>query len=295
MNKGTKIICGFAGIGKSTLFKDEQFSSQYTVLDSDSSKFDRKFFPHNYIKHIKDNIGTADYIFTSCHKEVIDALIREGLKFVIVYPSINRRSEFINNYRNRGNDQNFINKLISNWEIWINDIIKREDCYTHCLLNGEYLIDAINDYIKDWKFINNYPAKIEEKDKIYTFAVDFDGTCITDCFPAIGEEIGAVEVLLELQQKGHKIILNTVRSNHTGDNLLDEAIDWFNKHKISLYGINENPDQKSWSSSLKVHADYFIDDKSIGMPLIIPAVEENKLPYVDWLLIRKFLIEKGIL
>lgn len=293
MNKSTKIVCGFPGVGKSTLFNDPEFSSKYTVLDSDSSKFDKKFFPNNYIKHIKDNIGIVDYIFVSTHEDVIDALIREGLKFVIVYPSKDRKLEFVENYRNRGNDQKFIDKLCSNWETWIDNIIKRENCYCHCILRGEYLIDAIKNYIQHWKFIENHLVKTQtEESKIYTFAIDFDGTCVTDCFPAIGEEIGAAEVLLELQEKGHKIILNTVRSNQEGE-ILNDAIKWFEKHHIRLYGVNHNPDQESWSSSPKVHADYFIDDKAIGTPLITFA--EDKPPHVDWTLIRKFLIEKGIL
>jgi conserved hypothetical protein len=44
-------------------------------------------------------------------------------------------------------------------------------------------------------------------------AVDFDGTCVTHEFPRVGEEIGAAEVLKELTDKGHKIILFTMRSH----------------------------------------------------------------------------------
>lgn len=43
-------------------------------------------------------------------------------------------------------------------------------------------------------------------------AVDFDGTCVTHEFPYVGKEIGAAEVLKELTDKGHKIILFTMRS-----------------------------------------------------------------------------------
>lgn len=44
-------------------------------------------------------------------------------------------------------------------------------------------------------------------------AVDFDGTCVTHEFPYVGKEIGAAEVLKELTDKGHKIILFTMRSH----------------------------------------------------------------------------------
>lgn len=40
-------------------------------------------------------------------------------------------------------------------------------------------------------------------------AVDFDGTCVTHEFP----RVGAAEVLKELTDKGHKIILFTMRSH----------------------------------------------------------------------------------
>lgn len=42
-------------------------------------------------------------------------------------------------------------------------------------------------------------------------AVDFDGTCVTHEY--VGKEIGAAEVLKELTDKGHKIILFTMRSH----------------------------------------------------------------------------------
>ena len=111
-------------------------------------------------------------------------------------------------------------------------------------------------------------------------AVDFDGTCVTHEFPYVGKEIGAAEVLKELTDKGHKIILFTMRShpeeinqNRTigGDiisnDTLQDAIDWFKKHDIPLFGVNENPTQKDWSSSPKPYAHIYIDDAALGVPL----------------------------
>jgi hypothetical protein len=115
-------------------------------------------------------------------------------------------------------------------------------------------------------------------------AVDFDGTCVTHEYPRIGKDIGAVPVLKKLSDSGHKIILNTMRS---GKELAD-AIKWFIDNDIPLFGANENPTQKSWTDSPKVHANVYIDDCGIGCPVIYnPAVSGR--PYVDWTAIEKIL------
>jgi hypothetical protein len=137
-------------------------------------------------------------------------------------------------------------------------------------------------------------------------AVDFDGTCVTHEFPYVGKEIGAAEVLKELTDKGHKIILFTMRShpeeinqNRTigGDiisnDTLQDAIDWFKKHDIPLFGVNENPTQKDWSSSPKPYAHIYIDDAALGVPLKKDSLSEK--PYVDWDIVKYHLHAKNIL
>ena len=48
----TKVYSAFPGVGKTTYFN----TTDKNVLDSDSSKFDKKNFPANYIEHIERNI-----------------------------------------------------------------------------------------------------------------------------------------------------------------------------------------------------------------------------------------------
>lgn len=125
----TVIISGFPGIGK-TYFCERNKDA----LDLDSSNFtwfyDEEFnrkerrpdFPNNYIKSIRENIGKYKYILVSTHDEVRKALQDEGLPFVVVYPSIDRKDEFIQRYKDRGNNQFFIDIVSQNWETWINGI-----------------------------------------------------------------------------------------------------------------------------------------------------------------------------
>ena len=120
-------------------------------------------------------------------------------------------------------------------------------------------------------------------------AVDFDGTCVTHDYPRIGKEIGATKVLKRLVEAGHKLILNTMRSGKE----LQDAIHWFNENGIELYGVNENPTQKRWTTSPKVYAHMYIDDAAFGCPLR-NAPDFSDRPFVDWDSIWRQLIQLGI-
>lgn len=112
--------------------------------------------------------------------------------------------------------------------------------------------------------------------------IDFDGTCVTHEYPSVGKDIGAVPVLKELVEKGHKLILNTMRSGKE----LEDAVEWFKKNDIPLHGVNQDPGQRRWTSSPKVHADLYIDDAALGCPLIYNPDFSDR-PYVDWEKVRQ--------
>lgn len=135
--------------------------------------------------------------------------------------------------------------------------------------------------------------------------LDFDGTCVSHEFPDIGKDIGAIPVLRELVANGHRLILFTMRSDRKKkkkvdgieviieENVLTEAIAWFERNEIPLYGIQKNPTQRFWTSSPKAYGHLYIDDANLGCPLIYD--EECERPYVDWVKVRELLQEKGIL
>lgn len=136
--------------------------------------------------------------------------------------------------------------------------------------------------------------------------IDFDGTCVTHEFPAIGKDIGAVPVLKELVEAGHNLILFTMRSDIEnpvslnkeiilkGGKYLTEALQWFKDRDIPLYGINTNPDQLTWTTSPKPYAQILIDDTAIGCPLIYDCLGIEK-PYVNWDDIHDILLSRGII
>lgn len=120
-------------------------------------------------------------------------------------------------------------------------------------------------------------------------AVDFDGTCVTHEYPYMGSDIGAVPVLKELSDAGYRLVLNTMRSGKTEK----EAVKWFKENDIPLYGVNSNPDQKSWTKSPKVFADLYIDDSALGVPLT--SSPSSTRPYIDWVKVREWLVAEGYL
>ena len=119
-------------------------------------------------------------------------------------------------------------------------------------------------------------------------AVDFDGTCVTHAYPNEGDDIGAVPILRKILEKGNEIILYTMRSGKA----LDDAMQWFLRNDLRLYGVQYNPTQAQWTSSNKCYAQLYIDDAALGCPLI---KKEGERPYVDWQKVEKMLIEKEIL
>jgi hypothetical protein len=137
-------------------------------------------------------------------------------------------------------------------------------------------------------------------------AIDFDGTCVTHDFPRVGEEIGAPPVLKALVNSGHQLILFTMRSDVESPvsedeeihaepgRYLSDAVDWFKRHDIPLYGINTNPTQSSWTSSPKAYANMYIDDLALGVPLKADSNISDG-PFVDWAAVRRMLENAGII
>ena len=123
--------------------------------------------------------------------------------------------------------------------------------------------------------------------------IDFDSTCVIHKYPGCGPDIpGAADVLRELTENGHNLILFTMRCDKDGG--LNEAINWFRERGIPLYGIQTNPTQKSWTDSPKAYGHLIIDDLCLGIPLIYnPAISDRN--FINWKGVRELLLKRGIL
>jgi hypothetical protein len=121
------------------------------VLDSDSSKFDKKHFPGTYLDHIERSLEdpNVDKILVSSHKDVRDGLVRRKIPFVLVYPERTIKEEYIQRYKDRGNNDAFVKLLDENWDTWMDEMDEMsvpmgQILYKVRLKSGEYLNDVIN-------------------------------------------------------------------------------------------------------------------------------------------------------
>lgn len=117
----------------------------------------------------------------------------------------------------------------------------------------------------------------EERDTF--IGLDFDGTVIGhNDYPEIGEPLPhCIETLKELVANGHKIISWTMRWGHH----IPLIKEFFKKHGVQIYGVNSHKTQWEWTSSPKLYADYFIDDRNVGTKLINGNI--------DWVWLRNEL------
>lgn len=138
------------------------------------------------------------------------------------------------------------------------------------------------------KLIDKTPPKNMQQE--IPICVDFDGTCVTHDYPEVGKDIGAQKTLKELVESGHKLILFTMRA----DKELEDAVKWFETNNIPLWGIQKNPTQHKWTSSPKAYGHIYIDDAALGCPTIFDSSIHEK-PFVDWKIVRRKLVEKGVL
>lgn len=144
-----KVVSGFPGVGKSWL---HQNPNGFVVSDSDSSNFSwanqaekirHPEWPNNYIGHIQTARNNADIVFVSTHKEVREAMVMAGIPFVLVYPSLEMKDEYIARYVARGNAPGFVKLLEQNYEIWIAELMAQQDCEHVVLKPGQYLSDVL--------------------------------------------------------------------------------------------------------------------------------------------------------
>lgn len=129
----TIVISAFPTCGKTYAY-DHQEEWELTIADSDSSEFSwikdsdgnntkerNPEFPQNYINHINSLLGKVDIIFVSSHEDVRKAMTEAGINFITIYPYPAELNSWVGRMYLRGNNENFIKFIHSNWTDFMNE------------------------------------------------------------------------------------------------------------------------------------------------------------------------------
>jgi DNA-binding LacI/PurR family transcriptional regulator len=107
-----KIICGFAGIGKSNIARNN-----VGFVDLESTPFEKDW--NRYVK-VAEYLSNNGYtVLLSCHKELREELRSKSIDYLLAIPKKDKKAEYLQRYKKRGDTANFINLLDSNWESFL--------------------------------------------------------------------------------------------------------------------------------------------------------------------------------
>ena len=130
------IICGFPGVGKTTMAKVSNW------VDLESTPFKQNWLLYAEVaKHMSDNGYT---VMVSTHREMLGALEEIKAKYTVIVPPLADKAIYRKRYIQRGNDQDFIDNIMNNWDVWL-----REICGWPTMLKTVVILPR-DGYIKTW-------------------------------------------------------------------------------------------------------------------------------------------------
>lgn len=151
--KKSIIICGFPGIGKTTL--SEMIRNKFknlSVIDSEELHSDKLTFPKSYVENIKNNFNKTNIILSSANPNVIEELINQNIWFTLFYPSLKRKTEMIELYKLRADNEKMIKYMSQNYE----NLIHRYDNITSC---NKIILENTGEFISNNEDILNLIKK----------------------------------------------------------------------------------------------------------------------------------------
>lgn len=154
------VICGFAGIGKTYLgnkYKnviDLESSDYKWIYSNRANKMDKEkrkgltqrnvnyAWPDNYLDAITDANAEYDLVLVSQSLDILDELHLMKVPYILVFPKLELKEEYIQRCIDRGNQENFIWFIDRYYEKLIKNLMKRPE-EKIILDTGEYLEDAL--------------------------------------------------------------------------------------------------------------------------------------------------------
>jgi len=117
------IIAAFAGTGKTYLANkysnvidiepaNYKWNSDNIITEKDKGKYQkiREEWPQNYVNEIIKEHNNYDIVLIGLNRDARNLLYKMGYEYSICFPSSDRKNEYIQRYKDRGNSEEFLNK-----------------------------------------------------------------------------------------------------------------------------------------------------------------------------------------
>lgn len=158
LKQGAYILCGYGGVGKSSLTHRLK-RSQEILIDMDSGAYSKHpQFPKNYLdalRQIMEHSAKKPWVLCSTHLAWLEILKQQGYYYVLVCPdqSVSAETWEKERYLNRDNPEGYIEAMRANYDRYLTDMYQHAENNPQCLLltlkAGEYLSDVFPT-IRSW-------------------------------------------------------------------------------------------------------------------------------------------------
>lgn len=130
-----RIVATSPGLGKTTFAKEnpsilnlDPVTYKYFGMESlspeevemrkgDKSRETNPDYPNNFIRVLKENTDKYDIVLIHAHVDVLRRLRQDRLEYTLVYPTKEFfNGEILNRYKDRGNTDTFVNKMLGDYE-----------------------------------------------------------------------------------------------------------------------------------------------------------------------------------
>lgn len=165
------VISGFGGVGKTELSKkysnvidlesifwkwyyNEDINKNVEHFKSYKNRTQNPNFPQNYIEAIKENLNKYDIVLIAYSDIICNSLKKNKIDFFLCYPDKKAKDIYIERFRKRGNNKNFINKNIELFEIAVEKAEKME---------GQKIVLYGNETLENYLINNGYKLVLKEE------------------------------------------------------------------------------------------------------------------------------------
>ena len=140
------IVCGFFGIGKSSVTK---YRPDVSFFDLDATRFKKEpGWEKLYVECALALRHVYDIVSVKSSDKVMNYLSELGVDFCIVYPNRYAKRDFMERAVINGYSREWIQNFFSRWDEFIEEIEQEESSNKIVLQNGEYLSDIVDRIVR---------------------------------------------------------------------------------------------------------------------------------------------------